>query len=88
MRKFVEKERKVEALFWNGFSSLPELVELRGDMVNVLLRHDESVLIFDNAFNLSQYITLVKGSWLVKIDDEYCTMKDKEFHSKYVEVTE
>ena len=51
MKKFVEKKQPIEALQWNGFISMPELVEMKGDATNILLRHDESILIFDKFRN-------------------------------------
>lgn len=88
MKEYVERERKVKALLWEGFKSLPELVEIYGDMVNILLRHDESVLIFDNAFNLSQYVTVSKGDYIVHSEGNYTIYDKAHFEKKYVEVSE
>lgn len=88
MKKYVEREKKIEAIRWEGFKSLPELVEVHGNMVNILLRHDESVLIFDNAFNLSQYVTVTKGDYIVCVDGVYAIYDKAHFEKKYVEVSE
>lgn len=88
MKEYVERERRVKALLWEGFKSLPELVEIHGDMVNILLRHDESVLIFDNAFNLSQYVTASKGDYIVHNEGNYAIYDKSNFEKKYVEVSE
>lgn len=86
MRKFTEITHSVEAMRWEGFVSMPELVEMKGDAINILPRHDESILIFDNAFMLDNYVTVNKGDWIVKIDNQYIRMSDIEFRKKYVEV--
>lgn len=86
MKKYTEITHSVEAMRWEGFVSMPELVEMKGDAINVLPRHDESILIFDNAFMLDNYVTINKGDWIVKIDNQYIRMSDMEFHKKYIEL--
>ena len=89
MRKFIEKKNSIEALQWNGFESMPELVEMKGDATNILLRHDESVLIFDNGYMLENYITVYKGEWIVKLSNgTWNSMKNKDFKEMYEEVIE
>ena len=87
MKKYIEKTQSIDAMRWEGFVSMPELVEMKGDAINVLPRHDESILIFDNAFMLDNYVTVNKGDWIVKIDNQYIRMSDIEFRKKYVEVS-
>lgn len=89
MMKFIEKRSAVEALQWNGFASMPELVEMKGDAINILLRHDESVVIFDNAYFLDKYIIVNKGDWIVRKDTgEWISMHDSELRDTYEEFTE
>ena len=89
MRKFVEKKIPIEAIQWNGFDSMPELVEMKGDATNLLLRHDESVVIFDNGYMLDNYIAVMKGDWIVRMSNGvWNTMKDKDFKESYEELTE
>lgn len=89
MMKFIEKRSAVEALRWNGFASMPELVEMKGDAINILLRHDESVVIFDNAYFLDKYIVVNKGDWIVRKDTgEWISMCDSELRDTYEEFTE
>ena len=88
MRKFTEITHSVEAMRWDGFVSMPELVEMKGDAINILARHDESILIFDNAYMLDMYTTVYKGDWIVKVDNKYLGMSDSEFRKKYIEVLE
>lgn len=89
MIKLVEKKNTIEAIQWCGFSSMPELVEMKGDAVNILLRHDESVVIFDNAYFLDKYIIANKGDWIVrKNNGEWITMRDSELKTSYEEVIE
>ena len=89
MRKFVEKITPIEAIQWDGFISMPELVEMKGDATNLLLRHDESVVIFDNGYMLDNYITVKKGDWIVRMSNGvWNTMKDKDFKEAYEELTE
>jgi hypothetical protein len=66
MKRFVEKKNMIEGIQWNGFSSMPELVEMKGDAINILLRHDESVVIFDNGYFLDKYIIANKGDWIIR----------------------
>ena len=66
MKKYTEITQSVEAMRWEGFVSMPELVEMKGNAINILPRHDESILIFDNAFMLDNYATVNKGDWIVK----------------------
>lgn len=87
MKKYIEKTQSVDAMRWEGFVSMPELVEMKGNTINILPRHDESILIFDNAFMLDNYVTVNKGDWIVKVDNQYLRMSDIEFHKKYVEVS-
>ena len=87
--KFIEKRSAVEALQWNGFARMPELVEMKGDAINILLRHDESVVIFDNAYFLDKYIVVNKGDWIVRKDTgEWISMHDSELRDTYEEFTE
>ena len=89
MRKFVEKKIPIEAIQWNGFDRMPELVEMKGDATNLLLRHDESVVIFDNGYMLDNYIAVMKGDWIVRMSNGvWNTMKDKDFKESYEELTE
>ena len=89
MMKFIEKKNIIEAIQWNGFSSMPELVEMKGDAINILLRHDESVVIFDNAYFLDNYIVVNKGDWIVRKDNGiWISMKDSELKATYEELTE
>ena len=89
MRKFVEKITPIEAIQWDGFISMPELVEMKGDATNLLLRHDESVVIFDNGYMLDNYIAVKKGDWIVRMSNGvWNTMKDKDFKEAYEELTE
>lgn len=87
MKKYTEITQSVDAMRWEGFVSMPELVEMKGNAINILPRHDESILIFDNAFMLDNYVTVNKGDWIVKIDNQYIRMSDIEFRKKYVEVS-
>lgn len=87
MKKYIEITHSVDAMRWEGFVSMPELVEMKGNAINILPRHDESILIFDNAFMLDNYVTVNKGDWIVKIDNQYIRMSDIEFRKKYVEVS-
>lgn len=87
MKKYTEITHSVDAMRWEGFVSMPELVEMKGNAINILPRHDESILIFDNAFMLDNYVTVNKGDWIVKIDNQYIRMSDIEFRKKYVEVS-
>ena len=87
MKKYIEKTHSVDAMRWEGFVSMPELVEMKGNAINILPRHDESILIFDNAFMLDNYVTVNKGDWIIKIDNQYIRMSDIEFRKKYVEVS-
>ena len=86
MKKYTEITHSVDAMKWEGFVSMPELVEMKGNAINILPRHDESILIFDNAFMLDNYVTVNKGDWIIKIDNQYLRMSDTEFHKKYVEL--
>ena len=89
MKKFVEKKQPIEALQWNGFISMPELVEMKGDATNILLRHDESILIFDNGYMLEKYITVNKGDWIIRSGNGvWVSMKDREFKIAYEEFME
>ena len=89
MKKFVEKREPIEALRWNGFDSMSELVEMKGDPTNILLRHDESVVIFDNGFFLENYITVEKGDWIVrKSNGVWNSMKDRDIKESYEEFIE
>ena len=87
MKKYTEITHSVDAMRWEGFVSMPELVEMKGNAINILPRHDESILIFDNAFMLDNYVTVNKGDWIIKIDNQYIRMSDIEFRKKYVEVS-
>lgn len=89
MKKFIEKRSVVKAIQWNGFASMPELVEMKGDATNILLRHDESVIIFDNGYMLDNYITANKSDWIVCVSNGVLnSMKDKDFKEAYEELTE
>lgn len=85
---YIEKPEVVVAMQWNGAKSMPELIAMRDEsMTNILLRHDESVLIFDNAFNLSVYITLNPGDYCIKDRQGNFVVVDRHtFEETYLEV--
>ena len=89
MKKYIERKNCVLAMRWDGFISMPELVEMNGGAVNILLRHDESVVIFDNGYDLKPNIIANKGSYIVLDNGCYSVFSDeKSFNKKYVEYTE
>lgn len=83
MNLFIEKREPVMAMKWEGFSSMPLLIEMKGDATNILLRHDGSILIFDNAYSLSNYITVHVGNWILKENGTWKSMKEAEFFKTY-----
>jgi hypothetical protein len=87
--KLIEKRTPIEVIQWNGFASMPELVEMKGDAINILLRHDESVVIFDNGYFLDKYIIINKGDWIARdIDGVWHSIKNNEISSIYEEILE
>ena len=85
MKKYEEIKSAVYAMRWNGFESMPEFVDFKGDSTNILLRHDESLVVFDNGYNLEQYVVIEKGQWIVKDNNDFIVMSDSEFKKKYKE---
>lgn len=85
---YIEKPEVVVAMQWKGIDSMSELVAMRDEsMVNILLRHDESILIFDNAFNLSVYVTLNVGDYYIKdTHGNFTVMDGHTFEETYLEV--
>ena len=86
MKKYEEIKSTVCAMRWGGFESMPEFVDFKGDSINILLRHDESLVVFDNGYNLEQYVVVEKGQWIVKDNNnDFIVMSDSEFKKKYKE---
>ena len=86
MKMYEEITNSVYAMKWEGFDSMMEFVEFKGDSINVLLRHDESLVIFDNGYNLEQYIVVEKGQWIIKDNkNNFYVLKDSEFKKRYRE---
>ena len=87
MKQYIEVKSTVYAMFWNGFESMPEFVEFKGDSINILLRHDESLVIFDNGYYLDQHIVVEKGQWIIKDSrGNFISMRDSDFKKSYTEV--